>query len=146
MRGKPGVIPMPEDPSAVADLARSLNIPLQRFTRGTRPMLDDLAYFTLGDAIPEISAELELAATLLARGVLKQFARRLIGFDGSSAEYLHRSFLAGCGFVRDAGERIEVELPDPPLSIVLKLAGILGETYALPWIGGRSICLLRLPE
>ncbi len=141
-----GVISMNRDPGAIEQLGRELHLPLQQFQRGVRSMAEDVSYFSLGEAFPEIPAELDLAATLLARAVLKHFARRLVGFDNSSADHLYRSFLAGVGFVRDTGERIEVELPQPPLSIILSLAGMLEEVYALPWIEGRDVCLLRSQE
>jgi hypothetical protein len=86
---------------------------------------------------------LDLAGSLFARATLKHFARRLIGFDASSPEHIYRNFLAGIAFVRDTAEQIEVELEPPPLSIVLSMGGILEETYSLPWIEGRTVCLRR---
>jgi hypothetical protein len=139
-----GVIPLGE--VDLSQLAFDLHVPQQKLQRGMRPIGDEVAYFSLNEAFPEIPAELDLAATLAARAVLKHFARRLIGFDTSSAEHLYQSFLAGVGFVRDTGERIEVELPQPPLAIVLSMAGMLEETYTLPWIQRREVCLLRSSE
>jgi hypothetical protein len=141
-----GVISMNRDPGTIDQLAREMQFPPRQFQRGLRSIAKDVSYFSLGEAFPEIPAELDLAATLLARAVLKHFARRLVGFDNSSADHLYRSFLAGLGFVRDTGERMEVELPQPPLSIILSMAGMLEEIYTLPWIEGREICLLRSPE
>ena len=123
-------------------LAQEFNIPSRRVLQGVQPVTRDLDYFTT----PEFLPELDLSATLRARNVLKHFARRLAGFDSSTADHLHQSFLAGSGFVRDTGERIEVELPSPPLGIVLSLAGIIQETYTLPWIEERAICLRQSAE
>lgn len=125
------------------DLARRINIPVRRVVRGMRPITEEFAWFTLPESIAAIDPATEIAGTLFARAVLKHFARRLIAFDLSSPEHLLQNCLAGTAFVRDTSDRIEVELPPPPLAIVLSMAGILEEAYTLPWIDGRTICLLR---
>ncbi len=141
-----GIISLERDPGAAEQLAREIHVPPQRFLRGLRSSTGDVAHFSLGEVFSEIPAELDLAGTLLARAVLKHFARRLLGFDNSSADHIYKSFMAGAGSVRDTGERIEVELPQPPLAIVLSLGGMLEETYTLPWIKGREVCLHRSSE
>ena len=125
-----------------ATLAEQFHVPLSRFVRALRAPVDDLAYLSLHDVVPPTHPELDLSWTLVARAILKHFARRLIGFEMSSAQYLYSNFLAGTGFIRDSGERIEAELTCSELSIVLRLSGLLQETYVLPWIQGREICLL----
>jgi hypothetical protein len=139
-----GVIPL--DETAIGQLALDFHVLSQKLQRGLRSITEDVAYFSLKEVFPEVPPELDLAGTLAARAVLKHFGRRLMGFDHSSAEHLYQSFLRGVGFVRDTGERIEVELPSPPLSIVLSMAGMLEETYTLPWIERREVCLLRSSE
>jgi hypothetical protein len=129
--------------NSVEDMAAELNIPAKRILRGARPAGPDLMYFALAGATPGIGADLDLAGSLFARATLKHFARRLIGFEASSPEHLYQNFLAGIAFVRDTAEQIEVELAPPPLSIVLSMSGILEETYSLPWIEGRTVCLRR---
>jgi hypothetical protein len=110
------------------------------------PPANDLAWFSLAGWLPEIDPEFDLTWTLVARAILKHFARRLAGLDCSSPGYLYRNFFAGTGFVRDSGERIEVELARSDLNIVLRIAGIFQETYALPWIEKKDICLLPSTE
>jgi hypothetical protein len=39
-----------------------------------------------------------------------------------------------------------VEISPPALAIVLSIAGILEESYVLPWIEGREVCVLPLPQ
>ena len=133
------------DAGVEEELAGEFHVPLSRFTRALRPPAEDLAYFSLLNVFPQIQPEFDLTWTLVSRAILKHFARRLIGFDMSSPAYVYQHFLAGTGFVRDSGERIEVELPSSDLSIILRLSGLLNETYVLPWIEGREICL-RPPE
>lgn len=110
------------------------------------PMPKDEACFSLAGVIGGISNDLDTAGTLWAHAVLKHFARRLIGFESATAPHLYKNLLAGDGFVRDTGEKIIAELPSPPLAIVLNIAGILEESYILPWIEGREVCVLPLPE
>lgn len=74
------------------------------------------------------------AIAIHAQRVLKHFQRRLIGLERSSPRHIYDNVLAGTGFVRDNVETIEVELPAPPLAVLLRLAGILEEDYALPWL------------
>lgn len=125
--------------------------PLARASRPTAlppsPSLwrtSDLAYFSLAGPGKEalINAGLDLTWSLVARAALRHFAGRLPGFASSSAEHLYQNFLAGVSTVRTTSELIEVRLPPCPLSIVLRLSGVWDQTYALPWLGGRQICLL----
>jgi hypothetical protein len=111
-----------------------------------RPTAAEDSYFSLADMVEGISDELDAAGSMWAQAVLRHFKRRLIGFESSTAQHLYRNFLSGGGFVRDTGDKIIVEIPPPALAIVLSIAGILEESYVLPWIEGREICVLRLPQ
>lgn len=123
-------------------IAVDFKLPLHRVERLLRPAAGDLAYFSL----PDLAPDLDLALTLLARRVMKHFARRVIGLELSSPQHLYQNILAGTGFIRDTGQRLEIELPSPPLAAVLSLSGLLEETYSLPWLQGREICLLPLRD
>jgi hypothetical protein len=89
-----------------------------------------------------MSAALDLTWSLVARAVLRHFAGRLIGFESSGPEHLYQNFLSGVSTVRTTGERIEVQLPQSPLAVILRLSGVWKQTYALPWLDGKEICLL----
>lgn len=102
----------------------------------------EFAYLSCGSLWPEFDIDLDLFSTLIARAALRQFARQLMGFQSSSPEHLCRNFLEGIGTVRNRPERIEVELPRAPLFIVLQLSGLVQQTYTVPWLEGREVCLL----
>lgn len=104
-------------------------------------------YFSAGAwADVSIPPAIDLAASLLARAVLKQFARRLLGFHAASPEHLYQNFLAGTGAIRVKPMRIEIQLPQSPLAIVLQLSGAWNQTYVVPWLREREICLLPPPQ
>ncbi len=106
----------------------------------------DESYFSCAGALDGVSRDFDVAGTRWAQIVLRHFARRLLGFESATPPHLYRNFLRGDGFVRDTGEAIVVELTSPPLAVVLSIAGILEESYVLPWIEKREVCVLRLPE
>ena len=114
--------------------------------RVPRPIEEDFAHFSLHEYLPQLDREFDLFLTVTARAILRHFARRLPAFASSSPEHLYRNFLAGDGFLRDRGDRIEVELPPVPLSLVLRIAGIHDEQYSLPWWKGRKVCILPLTD
>jgi hypothetical protein len=85
----------------------------------------------------------QMLTALIARAALRGFARRLIGFQSSSAQFLHRNFLAGIATISHQSGLIQVEMPRVPLAIVLQLSGLDRQTYAVPWLKGRrEVCLL----
>jgi len=102
----------------------------------------EFAYLSFGSLWPDFDVGLDIVGTLLARATLKGFARQLMGFQSSSPEHLCRNFLEGIGTVHNRPDRIEVELPRSPLLLVLQLSGLTKQTYAVPWLEGREVCLL----
>jgi hypothetical protein len=109
-----------------------------------RPVDPHLRYYSLaGLSLPP---DLDLALTILAHRTISRFQRGLIGLEHSSPQHLYENILAGTGFLRDTGESFEVELPAPALSVVLRLCGVLEHTFALPWIGEKSICIRPLTD
>ena len=86
--------------------------------------------------------DLDIASTLLAHATLQGFARNLKGFRATTPEYLRRNFFHGIATLRILPERIEVELPRTPLSLVLQMSGIYRRRYAVPWLKEREIWLL----
>jgi hypothetical protein len=107
---------------------------------------DEFAHLFFGNPWPDFNLALDLVSALLARAALKEFARRLMGLQASSPEHLCRNFLEGVGTIRTLPERIEVELPRSPLSLVLQLSGLSTQTYTVPWLEGREVCLLPWRE
>jgi hypothetical protein len=106
----------------------------------------DLSYYSA--KTESIPAGTDSALSLCAYRVIQHFQRRLIGLERSSPRHVYDNILAGVGFVRDNVETVEVELPPPPLSVLLRLAGILEEEYVLRWMaaGERTVCLRQLKD
>ncbi len=102
-----------------------------------------LEYFALSYCLPglALSAAQDTMWSLVARAVLKDFARRLIGFEASSPDHLFTNFLAGMSSVHVTPHRLEVLLPSSPLAVVLRLSGLYAQPCALPWRERREICL-----
>lgn len=117
-------------------------LPAEKIARLLAPASHEFAYFFTASACDEIDIGLDVLTTLICRAAFRGFTRRLIGFQTSSPEHLYRNFLEGVAMVRNRPERIEVDLPRCPLSLVLQLAGLDRQTYAVPWLQGREICLL----
>jgi hypothetical protein len=135
------VLPKEQALNLGVDLVREAtgNVPQ---VSSSEPVTDhELSYFLFGSVWPDFNIDLDLSSALCARAVLKGFARRLMGFQASSPEHLYRNFLAGVGTVRNLSERIEVELPRVPLLLVLQISGQLTQTYSVPWLEGKEICL-----
>ncbi len=120
--------------SAPADLAAAFSAKPERLARLLKSAWPDFNYFSLAAWHPG-APSFDLACTLAARAVMRHFSRRLIGFDTAGPEHLYTNFLAGRGTLLDTGDRIEVALPAPPLSVILRMAGIDNEVYPAPWIG-----------
>ncbi|MEA2236356.1 MAG: hypothetical protein QOC81_1080 [Thermoanaerobaculia bacterium] len=79
------------------------------------------------------------------RTLMQSLAARLPGFARSSPAHLRENFLAGEGAIRFDRERIDVYLPPLPLGLVVRIAGMHGRGFAVPWLPDRVVTLL-LPE
>jgi hypothetical protein len=132
-----------EDEPESEALPEDMRAVIAGFLARARPAEADLQYLSLEDLLPLSAAPVgfDLAWSLIARAALRDFARRLMGFEGSSLEYLYRNFLAGRGVVRVEPERIAVQLPLSPLRIVLRMAGVDGQSYTIPWLDDRPVTL-----
>ena len=106
------------------------------------PSALDLEHVVAG---PPLELRFDLAWALAARNVLKAFGARLLGFGSSSVPHLWENALAGLTLVRVRGDVVEVELPRVPLDVVLRLSGVDGRTYTVPWLPDLEI-RLRLPS
>jgi hypothetical protein len=127
-------------------LSEHVSTLLKRYLKRVRPATRDLAYLTLTDCKQPLikNRDLDLTWSLVAHALLKTFARRLIGFDWSSLEYLYHNFLAGTSMVQLQHDLVEVQLPCSPLHLVLRMAGMDGQTYTLPWQDDAQIMLVLM--
>jgi hypothetical protein len=104
-----------------------------------RPVDADLAHLSLPkNEVDGMTRELDEAASLLASATLRGLARRLVGFEASSLTYLATNFLAAEGEIRDE-TAITVSLARMPLGMVLRMAGVSGRPFAVPWLDGRFV-------
>jgi hypothetical protein len=119
-----------------------------RIEKLTPPAEQELCYFSLKDVAPlwQWPVDFELNWTLFARAILQNFARKLIGFEASTPEYLFKNFLAGLGTIRIPPGKIEVQMPESPLTVLLQLSGMYGTPFLIPWLGEKEICLLAPPN
>jgi hypothetical protein len=133
---KLGIHPVPTDDS---ELPSELRAQIATFQERASGLGEELDHFDL--PLLARRARFDLTWSLVARAVLRTFARRLSGFAWSSPDFLFRNFLAGESVVRVSDRAIEVELPEVPLQLVLRLACVDGQTYRVPWLGERQIVL-----
>ena len=82
---------------------------------------------------------LPLPLCLLAHNTLRWLARRMRGFENSSAAYVRANFLESIATLSLNSEALRAQLTQPPLGMLLRLAGLSEYRYALPWWPGREI-------
>ena len=73
--------------------------------------------------------------------LLASFASRLPGLRASSRGYLLRQFLHVQGRAEITDDMISVTLDGPPLSIILKMAGLSGDQMRVPHLNNRLLVL-----
>ena len=78
---------------------------------------------------------------MLAQGILRTFARHLLGFAWSSPAYIYDNFLIGDSQITLTADEIRVQLPPSPLHTVLRLTGWHDTRYAVPWLPDHTIHL-----
>jgi hypothetical protein len=108
------------------------------FARFYRSPQADVDYLRL----PGVSDEVNRALMPLAQAVLRNFARRLMGFGWSSPAYLHRNIFGSIGQVTHHAGRIDVALSEVPLSPMLRLTGLHRDEYPYPWDDSLRVRLL----
>lgn len=98
-------------------------------------LLRDLDFLRLPKALSG-SQPSELSFSVAARALLRNFSGRLMGFSQSGVEYLFGNFLdIPAGIQTSSGQSI-VRLGQPPLHVVLNLAGMNRQSYTLSWSPG----------
>jgi hypothetical protein len=100
-----------------------------------RQILDDLDFLKLPGSQrgPQRS---ELTFSVAARALLRNFSWRLPGFSQSGLQYLYRNFLDVPASVQNQPGQRTVRLGQPPLHVVLSLAGMTRQRYCLSWTAG----------
>ena len=73
--------------------------------------------------------------------LLASFASRLPGLRASTRGYLLRQFLRIQGRAEISDELVSVTLDGPPLSIILKMAGLSGDQMRVPHLNNRLLIL-----
>ena len=71
---------------------------------------------------------------VVARALLRRFAAHLPGFGHAGAAYLAERVLPLGGSVRLDEDAVVVELPRPPLHVLLALAGLDAFTFRCRWL------------
>jgi hypothetical protein len=114
-----------------------------RYLKRIHPASKDLGYLSLSARQQTLSGnrDVDLAWSLIARALMRTFARRLMGFDQSSMPYLYQNFLAGTSTVHLQQDLVEVQLPCSPLHTILRMAGVHGQSYTLPWLDYTQVTL-----
>jgi hypothetical protein len=119
------------------ELARLL---LPRPRRGVGAPAADLAYLALPRSAG-IDPLWQRALTVAACRVMREFAARLPGFEGSRCDYLYRNFLDLAATLEYEPARIAVRLGRPPLHLVLAMTGATRAHMRLDWLDPRPIAL-----
>ncbi|MBI5877235.1 MAG: hypothetical protein HZB53_06270 [Chloroflexi bacterium] len=91
--------------------------------------LADWMNTTTGDRV-----ETDAFTSALARTALALFARRLVGFERSSARYIQANFLEGAGSATIGADDVKAQLPACPLIMILRLTGLDHTVVDVPWL------------
>jgi hypothetical protein len=119
------IAPIDEPPLAGAPLAEA----------DLQTLLRDLDFLRLPTAFRS-SQRSDLTFSVAARALLRNFSGRLMGFSQSGLEYLFANFLdIPAGVQARSGQTI-VRLGQPPLQVILNLAGMNRQSYTLNWSPG----------
>ena len=102
---------------------------------------NELNYFNLPSLLRGARA-LDLALTVAARAMLRNFAWRLPGFAWSGAEYLFTNFLNVSATIQSETGHWLARLGKPPLQIVLAMTGAAQGACRIPWLSEQEIQLI----
>jgi hypothetical protein len=108
------------------------------FARFYKPPQGDVDYLR----VPALSEATNRALMPFAQAVLRNFARRQMGFGWSSPAYIRTNMLGEVGQITRQPGRIDVALSDVPLSAVLRMTGLHRDGYVYPWNAAFTVRLL----
>ncbi|MGH7848267.1 MAG: hypothetical protein ACREQW_24270 [Candidatus Binatia bacterium] len=103
---------------------------------------DELEFLTLPVSL-KIARPLDLALSIAAQHLLRGIAWRLPGFARSNLPYLSRNFLEFTASVEEEPARRVVRAGGPPLHLVLKMTGMMRQSYRLSWLDERPFALFQ---
>ena len=89
-----------------------------------------------------LNVDFDLTLTVLADLLYRRLAERLKGFAQASPSRLFRKFVDTSGVVEITAKGIVVRLSKRAHNPLLKEAGLMQPTRAVPWLGGRSVQLV----
>lgn len=81
----------------------------------------------------------ETVVSLAAELILKVFSRRLRGMERSSSIYIFNNFLFRPSEIQIERDLIHIILSKKPLDIVLRLSGLIDDTYQVSWLNNKKI-------
>lgn len=93
----------------------------------------DLDYLSLPRNLG-VRRGVDLALSVAAQGVLRNFAWKLPGFALSSLPHLFANFLDCCAAVEEASDLCVIRLGRAPLHLILGMAGLNRRSYQLSWM------------
>jgi hypothetical protein len=89
-----------------------------------------------------LNVDFDLTLTVLADLLYRSLADRLKGFDRAGPSKLFRKFIDTPGDIEVTAKGIIVRLRKRAHNPLLKEAGLTEPTRPVPWLGGRSVCLV----
>jgi hypothetical protein len=129
---------------SIADAERQ--VPIEKSISKTLARLGelsrDLSYLALPDSLRFLPT-LDMALSVAAQHVLRNFAGRLPGFCESNLPYLSSNFLDFPASLEEETTRRVVRLSSPPLRLVLGITGMMRQTYRLGWLDERPLTLFE---
>jgi transposase len=89
-----------------------------------------------------LNVDFDLTLTVLADLLYRRLAERLKGFSRTGPSKLFRRFVDTPGEVEIAEKEVIVRLGKQAHNPLLKEAGLTEPTGPVPWMGGRSVCVV----
>jgi hypothetical protein len=107
---------------------------------------EEISFFHLDclNSAVRLNVDFDLTLTVAADLLYRELARRLKGFGHASPQRLFRKFIDTAGSVEIEPDQVRVRLSKRVHNPLLKEAGLVGLTPAVPWWAGRPL-LLDLP-
>lgn len=103
---------------------------------------DDLSFVTLPKSF-RLTRPFDQALSVVAQGLMRDFAWRLPGFAGSTLPYLYHNFLDFQAVIEEEPDRWVVRLGQPPLNLILNMTGLNRQTFTPAWRDGRPFVLFQ---
>jgi hypothetical protein len=98
----------------------------------SRDATQDLDYLRFSSALG-IRRAVDIAVSIAAQGVLRNFAWKLPGFSQSSLPYLAVNFLSCTAAIEPQPGRTAVRIGRTPLNLILGMTGLNSDSYSVSW-------------